>query len=123
VRYFDDRGVRIRDVTLHGVNSFPLQALQPFSPGGHLAAFTHVGKIQIVDLRSGRIVRPNVAGAFAGWYDDTRFVVGSGRTVRVVDVTTGRVVTEKQLAPAGQTLIGVWLAPLTGPLPPGAIVV
>jgi hypothetical protein len=42
--------------------------------------------------------------------------------VRVVELSSGRVVAEKQVAPAGQRLLGIWLATLDRPAPPGAIV-
>ena len=126
VRYFDGRGVRTRDVTVRGVQSFPFE-VQPFSPDGQLAAFDHDGQpdgsVDIVDLRSGRVVRPQVDGAFVSWYDQAHVVVASGRTVRVVELATGRVVAEKELAPAGQPLVTVWLAPRVGPVPAGAIVI
>lgn len=125
LRYFDDRGARTRDVTVRDVTGLP-DTFQPFSPDGRLAAFARGGPIkgtvEIAETGSGRIVRSHVAGVFAGWSDTTHFVVALGRTVRVVDVTTGRVVAEKTLAPAGQLLVGVWLRPLVGAAPPGAVV-
>lgn len=126
LRYFDDRGVRTRDVTVRDVTGFPRRAAQPFSPDGRLAAFARGGPIsggvEIAETGSGRIVRAHVAGVFAGWSDTAHVVVAAGREVRVVDVTTGRVVAEKTLAPAGRLLVGVWLRPLDGTAPPGAVV-
>jgi hypothetical protein len=133
VRYFDDRGARTGEVALAGAGRFALGVDQPFSPDGRLIGLSGNGRLDgrsdngtssdIVDARSGRIVRGNVRGHFVRWYGDDRFVVATDQTVRVVELATGRVLAEKKVARAGEHLAGVWLAPLTGAVPPGAVVI
>jgi hypothetical protein len=122
VRYFDDRGVRTADVALAGAGRFAVGVDQPFSPDGRLIGLGDGASTDIADARSGRIVR-SVRGHFVRWYGDDRFVVATDQTVRVIELATGRVLAEKKVARAGEHLIGVWLAPVTGPVPPGALVV
>ncbi len=122
LRYYDERGARIREVRIAGTADLPTQVAQPFSADGRLVAMAGGDSTDIVDTASGRVVLPHVNGVFAGWYDQQRFVVWLGRTVRVVDRRTGRVLAQKVLAPAGRKLTNVWLAPVHGDAPPGAIV-
>jgi hypothetical protein len=94
---------------------------QPFSPSGWLLAGYDGYRSTVVDIASGG--EPGtVDGQVAGWYDEDRLVVMVGRSVRVVDYRSGKVFAERQLAAAGRVLTGVWLAPVRGAAPDGAIV-
>jgi hypothetical protein len=94
---------------------------QPFSPSGRLLAGYEDGRTTVVDLSSGA-KSGSVEGEVSGWYDEDRLVVLSGRSVRVVDYRSGRVLVQREIATDGRLLTGVWLAPVRGAVPPGAIV-
>jgi hypothetical protein len=93
----------------------------PFSPNGQLFASFLAGRTQVIDLASGAEVGA-ADGEVVGWYDDGRYVVRAGTAVRLVNLADGRVLAQRQLVAAGREVTGVWLAPLDGPPPPGAIV-
>jgi hypothetical protein len=117
LRLFDDRGTPLRTVPVGRV-AVPDQ---PFSADGRLLATYADGRTRVLDLATGA-EEGRADGEAVGWYDDGRVVVRAGRSVRVVDFRSGRVLAERQLVPAGRELTGVWLAPLVGPAPPGAFV-
>jgi hypothetical protein len=94
---------------------------QPFSPSGWLLAGYDGDRSTVVDIASSGELG-TVEGQVAGWYDEDRLVVMVGRSVRVVDYRSGKVLAERQLAAAGRVLTGVWLAPVQGAAPDGAIV-
>lgn len=98
---------------------------QPFSADGRLVAVYSVGPSggysQMLTVAGGGEVG-RADGDAVGWVDDRHCVVQVGRSARVVEIPSGRVVAERQLAPAGRQLTGVWLAPLDGAAPPGAVV-
>jgi hypothetical protein len=94
---------------------------QPFSPNGQLFASFLAGRTRVIDLASGAELGA-ADGEVVGWYDDGRYVVRAGTAIRLVDLASGRVLAERDLAAAGRELTAVWLAPLHGPPPPGAIV-
>ena len=116
LQLFDRRGRLLRTVPV-GPGRLPDQ---PFSPDGRLVAVAELGSTRVIELASGT-ERGTLDGAAVGWYDDDRLVVLAGRVVRVVDVGSGRVLAERTLVAPGRELTGVWLAPLDGPPPPGAI--
>jgi hypothetical protein len=118
LRLFDGLGKPLRTVRVGRV-AVPGQ---PFSPDGRLLATYADGQTQVLDLATGAKVGRPAAGEAVGWYDGGRLVVRTGRSVRVVNFRSGRVLAERDLAAAGRELTGVWLAPLDGPPPPGAIV-
>ncbi|HST67415.1 MAG TPA: hypothetical protein VLM05_19740, partial [Mycobacteriales bacterium] len=102
---------------------------QPFSPDGRLVA-VHVGgsptlyvggSTRVLDIATGTEVG-RAEGDVVGWVDDDHYAVRVGGSVRLVELGSGRVVAEKALAPAGRELTGVWLRPLVGPAPAGAVV-
>jgi hypothetical protein len=94
---------------------------QPFSPSGQLLAGYEGGRTTVVDVSSGGLLG-SVDGEVSGWYDEDHLVVRSGRSVRVVDFRSGTVLVERELAAPGRLLTGVWLAPVPGDVPPGAVV-
>jgi hypothetical protein len=94
---------------------------QPFSPSGQLLAGYEGGRTTVVDISSGGLLG-SVDGEVSGWYDEDHLVVRSGRSVRVVDFRSGTLLVERELAAPGRLLTGVWLAPVPGDVPPGAVV-
>jgi hypothetical protein len=94
---------------------------QPFSPSGRLLAGYEADRSTVVDVTSGAELA-SVRGQVAGWYDEDRLVVLSGRSVRVVDYRSGRVLVQREIAAEGRLLTGVWLVPARGGAPAGAIV-
>ncbi len=122
LRYYDQHGQPIREVPIVGTSDLPRFVAQPFSADGRHVAMAGGDRTDIVDTSSGRVVLRAVDGVFAGWYGEERFVVWLNRAVRVVDLHTGRVLAEKVVVPAYRKLTAVWLAPVRGTSPPGAIV-
>lgn len=122
---FDERGkpagtVRTGPATLPN---------QPFSPDGRLVAVRvggstgHVGgSTRVLDTATGAEVG-RVEGTVIGWLDNGRYAVWAGRSVRVVELGSGRVVAERE-APiaAPRVIFAAWLAPVTGAAPAGGIV-
>jgi hypothetical protein len=94
---------------------------QPFFPNGQLFASFLAGRTWVIDLASGAELGA-ADGEVVGWYDDDRYVVRAGTAIRLVNLADGRVLAERQLVAAGRELTGVWLAPLGGTPPPGAVV-
>jgi hypothetical protein len=117
LRLFDGQGRLVRTVPV-GVGWLPDQ---PFSPDSRLVAVAEGGSTRVLDLASGTDAGV-VEGRAAGWDGSDRLVVLVGRSVRVVEVRSGRVVAEREVAAPGRVLSEVWLAPLDGVPPPGAIV-
>jgi hypothetical protein len=116
---YDERGTLTRTVPIG-----PLQApQQPFSPDGRLIALHTLGdrSTRVLSVADGAEVG-RAEGAVVGWVDDGHYAVRVGASVRVIELASGRVVTEREVVPAGHQLYGVWLARVEGPVPPGAIV-
>jgi len=118
---FDERGSATAQIRI-GRETVPDQ---PFSPDGRLVAVhsdvAYGGSTRVLTLSTAAEVRRS-DGDVVGWLDDGHYLVRTGGSVRVVELGSGRVLTEKRLAPAGGDLTGVWPVALRGTAPPGAIV-
>jgi hypothetical protein len=119
---FDERGSATAQIRI-GRETVPDQ---PFSPDGRLVAVYssdvfYGGSTRVLSLSTGAEVRRS-DGDVVGWLDDGHYLVRTGGSVRVVELGSGRVLSEKRLAPAGGDLTGVWPVALRGKAPPGAIV-
>jgi hypothetical protein len=118
---FDERGSATAQIKI-GRETVPDQ---PFSPDGRLVAVhsdvAYGGSTRVLTLSTGTEVSRSDGDA-VGWLDDHRYLVRTGGSVGVVELGSGRVLSEKRLAPAGGDLTGVWPAALRGTAPPGAIV-
>ncbi len=119
---FDERGSPTAQIRI-GTETVPDQ---PFSPDGRLVAVrssdvSYGGSTRVLTLSTGAEVRRSDGDA-VGWLDDGHYLLRAGGSVRVVELGSGRVLSEKRLAPAGGDLTGVWPVALRGTAPPGAIV-
>ena len=100
-----------------------------FSPDGRAVALVTRGRgvynarTAVLDRETGAPVGPQVDGTFAGWADDTHYVVWARTFLRMIDAGSGRVLAERDVPMFERLLSGVWVAPLVGAVPPGAIVV
>ncbi|HEY6746095.1 MAG TPA: hypothetical protein VI357_10300 [Mycobacteriales bacterium] len=96
---------------------------QPFSPDGSLLAASFVvdAGSRVLGVPGGAEVG-RVDGKVVGWLDDRHCMVLAGGTARAVELGSGSVLAERQLVPAGRSLVGAWTVPLDGAVPPGAVV-
>jgi hypothetical protein len=118
VHLLDERGRDTRNIAIGGLTELPEQ---PFSPDGTRVVVGAAHQARVLDLASGA-TRSTAAGRAAGWYDDASYLVIAGRALERVELATGRVIGTWTVAPAGGELAKVWVGQLSGPLPPGAIV-
>jgi hypothetical protein len=124
LQVLDDRGRIVRRFPIGDLSSLPDQ---PFSPDGRYVVLSSAGpgsstqSTRVYDLRTGALVG-RTPGTAAGWHDDGSYLVASGRTLERVELASGRVVGRWTVGPPGAELAKVWVGQVSGPLPPGAIV-